>query len=487
MNVTDLTLRACAEAIAAGEVRAVDATEAALRRIEVEDGGLGAMLHVDAQGALERARGIDADRAAGREIGVLGGVPLTIKDNIGVPGMPMTAASKILGDYRPPFAATVTERLLAAGAVILGKNNLDEFGMGSSTENSAFGPTRHPTDPERVPGGSSGGSAAAVVAGYGQGSLGTDTGGSIRLPAALCGAVGVKPTYGRVSRHGVVAFASSLDQVGPITRTVADAATLLRVIAGPCDRDSTCSSGPVPDMLAALDKPLAGLRIGLPRAFFEAADGLQAGVLASTEAAVQALRDAGATMVDVDLPHSRYAIATYYLVATAEASSNLARYDGVRFGRRAELEPGASVDDLYAHSRGEGFGPEVKRRIVLGTFALASGYYDAYYERACKVRRLIHDDYVNALADCDVLIGPVCPTTAWKLGEHTADPLQMYLMDVFTTGASLAGVPAMSVPIAPADGLPVGLQIIGRHFDESTMLRVGHRLTTLLGTTEATR
>ena len=466
----------CAAAIRAGETTSVAQTQRSLDAIQQCDDTLGAMLWVGADEALQRAAHVDDLLQKGRDLGPIAGVPLTIKDVISLQGAPLTAGSRILEGYAPPFNATVTTRLLDAGAVILGKNNLDEFAMGSSNENSAYHPARNPWDPQRVPGGSSGGSAVATAAGYGFGSLGTDTGGSVRLPAALCGVVGLKPTYGRVSRHGVVAFASSLDQVGPFARSVADCAALLDVIAGPCQRDSTCSQRPHDPTLPQLDRDLQGLRVGVPRPFFAAAEGLDAGVRQSVQDALGTLEELGAEVIEVELPHSAYAIATYYVVATAEASANLQRYDGVRFGRRAELDIGDSIETLHARTRAEGFGPEVQRRIILGTFALSSGFYDAYYDKACRVRRLIHDDFTEALRSCDVLVGPTSPVPAWPLGERTADPLSMYLMDVFTTGASLAGVPGLSVPIAPVHGLPVGLQILGRHFDEATLLRVGHHL-----------
>ncbi len=470
-----LSLVDCAAAIAAGDVSAEAITGAVLDRIDRFDGQFGALLHVDREGALATAASTDQARKAGAALGPLAGVPVTVKDLISVPGMPLTAASKILRGYEPPFTATVARRLRDAGAVIIGKNNLDEFAMGSSNENSAFGNVANPWAPDRVPGGSSGGSAAAVAAGYGFGSLGTDTGGSIRLPASLCGVVGIKPTYGRVSRYGVVAFASSLDQVGPLALTVDDAALLLSVIGGHDALDSTSATEPLGDLRSGPGS-LEGRRIGVPREFLDDAEGLDPGVASCIRGSIDALKSAGATIVDVSLPHTPLAIATYYLVATAEASSNLSRYDGVRFGHRATLAQGEGITDLYERSRGEGFGPEVKRRIMLGTFALSSGYYDAYYERACRVRRLIHDDYVSALKSCDVLVGPTSPVPAWRLGECTDDPLAMYLMDIFTTGASLAGVPAMSVPVGTTQNLPVGLQLIGRHFDEETMIDVARGL-----------
>jgi len=468
-----LDLSGCAAAIADGSLTSEAITAAVLARIEARNSALGAMLHVDADGAISRARDIDARRQRGETLGPLGGVPLTIKDMISVVGMPLTAASRILSGYRPPYDATVVARLRAAGAVLVGKTNQDEFAMGSANETSAMGPARNPWAIDRVPGGSSGGSAVAVASGMGFGSLGTDTGGSIRLPASFCGVVGLKPTYGRVSRYGVVAYASSLDQVGPFGRSVADVARLLAVIAGRCDRDSTSADQPVADYHASLAQDVAGLRVGVPREYLADADGLDATIKKRIETTCELLADRGATIVQTRLPHTRQSIAAYYLIATAEASANLARYDGVRFGHRTST--GGALDGLYERSRGEGFGVEVKRRILLGTFALSSGYYDAWYDKACRVRRLIHDDFLAALQQCDVLIGPTSPVPPWKLGEMTDDPVATYLMDVFTTGANLAGLPALCVPLQPADdGLPVGLQLIGRHFDEATLLRVGH-------------
>lgn len=474
--MTHSPLIGCAESIAAQTSSATAAVTEALATIERCDDAIGAMLSVDGPAALERAATLDAAVASGEDIGPLGGVPVTVKDVISVVGMPLTAGSKILAGYHPPVAATVAARLTEAGAIVLGKNNLDEFAMGSSNENSAFRPVANPWALDRVPGGSSGGSAAAVAAGYGFASLGTDTGGSVRLPAALCGVVGLKPTYGRVSRSGVVAFASSLDQVGPIARTTRDVARVFDVIAGPCSLDATCVDRPFEATEPQLKRDLNGLKVGVPREFLDDAKGLDEGVAASVRAALSTLEKLGAERVEVSLPHTRFAIATYYVVATAEASANLQRYDGVRYGHRAELGADDDIGTLYARTRAEGFGAEVKRRIVLGTFALSSGYYEAYYDRACRVRRLIHDDYVSALQRCDVLVGPTSPVPAWRAGELTDDPLAMYLMDIFTTGASLAGVPALSVPITPVDGLPVGLQVIGRHFDEATILAVGHQL-----------
>ncbi|MSP91674.1 MAG: Asp-tRNA(Asn)/Glu-tRNA(Gln) amidotransferase subunit GatA [Myxococcales bacterium] len=467
-----------AHAIAAGAVRASDVAAAALARIDAFEGDLHAFLHVDRTGALAAAERVDADRRAGLPLGPLAGVPVHIKDMIAVAGMPLTAGSKMLAGWTPPLDATVVARLRAAGAVLIGKTNQDEFAMGSSNENSAFGPSRNPWDRTRVAGGSSGGAAAATAAGLGCGGLGTDTGGSVRQPAALCGVVGFKPTWGRVSRAGVVAFASSLDQVGTLTRSVADAAALYTAIAGSDPLDATSDPRPVADCAADLTeaKDLRGVRLGVPIEYLDAADGLDAGVRQRIEEALATLAQRGADVRRVSLPHVRFGIAAYYLVCTAEASANLQRYDGVRFGHRAALAPGATLDSLYATSRGEGFGPEVKRRILLGTFALSAGFHDAYYRKACQVRRLVHDDFARALRDCDALVGPTSPVCAWPLGAHAHDPLAMYLMDIFTVSANLAGLPALSVPAAPhpASALPVGLQFVGRAFDEASLLRVAH-------------
>lgn len=472
------------DALRDGTTTSTQLTDEALKRIATYDDKLHSLLHVAQDSAGAAAKASDLRRASGTATGPLDGIPITIKDLISLRGMPLTAASKILANYSPPYTATVAQRLLDAGAVVVGKNNLDEFAMGSSNERSAFGATANPWALDRVPGGSSGGSGAAVAAGFGAGSLGTDTGGSVRLPAALCGVVGLKPTYGRVSRSGVVAFASSLDQVGPIARTVRGAARIFDVVAGPDALDSTCSATAMEATEPVLDKPLSGLRVGLPRPFFGGAVGVDPGVAAAIDQCVDALRQLGAVTVAVDLPHSKFSIATYYVVATAEAAANLQRYDGVRFGARAAIDAGESLDTMIARTRSEGFGPEVKRRIMLGTFVLASGYYEAYYDRACRVRRLIRDDYDRALQDVDVLVGPTSPVTAWPLGAHVDDPLAMYLMDVFTTGANLAGVPALSVPAGLVDGLPAGFQIIGRPFDEATILRVGHQVCAHLGTAD---
>jgi aspartyl-tRNA(Asn)/glutamyl-tRNA(Gln) amidotransferase subunit A len=468
--LTELTLADAAEGVRSGAHSALALTEAALARIAAVDGGLQAILAVDAAGARAAAEAIDRRRRAGEPLGALAGVPLGIKDNICTRGMRTTAGSRLLDRFVPAYDATVVARLRAADAVILAKTNLDEFGMGSSTENSGFHVTRNPWDPTRVPGGSSGGSAVAVAVGECWGALGTDTGGSIRLPASFCGVVGVKPTYGRVSRYGVIAYASSLDQVGPLARTVGDAALLLECIAGHDARDATTSTRSVPRYAAAAAPDLRGLRLGLPREYF--GEGMQPEVEAAVRRAVANLEGQGARVETVSLPHTPYAIPTYYLVATAEASSNLARYDGVRYGERV-TEPGGGVTEMYERSRAAGFGTEVKRRIVLGTYALSAGYYDAYYLKAQQARALIAQDFDAAFASCDALVTAVAPTTAFPLGERTDDPLTMYLSDVLTTSVNLAGLPAVVVPCGvDTAGLPIGMQLIGRRFDEATLLRI---------------
>jgi aspartyl-tRNA(Asn)/glutamyl-tRNA(Gln) amidotransferase subunit A len=466
-----LTIRGMRDRMQRGEWSAVDACEAALSRIEVLEPHLHAFTAVARERALDRARAIDND--PGRRTGVLAGIPVSIKDNLCTKGLSTTASSRILEGFVPPYDATVVERLEAAGAVIVGKTNCDEFAMGSSTENSAFGPTRNPWALDRVPGGSSGGSAVTVAAGFTPLSLGSDTGGSIRQPAAHCGIVGLKPTYGRVSRYGLLAYASSLDQVGPLTRTSADAALALSVIAGRDTADATSAAEAVPDYATALTGDLRGLRVGVPVRILER--GVDTEVAHAMEEALGVLVARGARRVEIDLPHAGHAIPAYYLIATAEASSNLARYDGVRYGFRAPAD--GARDDLrtmYARTRAQGFGPEVKRRIMLGTYVLSAGYYDAYYLKAQQVRTLIRRDYDTAFGDVDVVVMPTCPTPAFRLGECTSDPLQMYLTDVFTVTANLAGLPALSTPCGfSAGGLPIGLQITGRPFDEATVLCVG--------------
>ncbi|WP_067932565.1 Asp-tRNA(Asn)/Glu-tRNA(Gln) amidotransferase subunit GatA [Alicyclobacillus kakegawensis] len=441
-------------------------TESALRMIEQHDPTIGAFLTVDGERALERARRLDGEAFDG----ALFGVPYALKDNICTRNLKTTAASRILESYIPPYDATVAQRLAATQGVLLGKTNLDEFAMGSSTENSAFQLTRNPYDVKRVPGGSSGGSAAAVAAGMVPFALGSDTGGSIRQPASFCGVVGLKPTYGRVSRYGLIAFASSLDQIGPFTRSVEDAAFVLQAISGHDERDSTSAPRDVPDFVRGLEGGVKGLRIGLVTGLDE--HGVDAEVQAAVGKAVQTLQDAGAEVVEVHLPHLRYAVATYYLIAPAEASSNLARYDGVRYGRRAA---GQSLAEMYENTRSEGFGMEVKRRIMIGTYALSSGYYDAYYRRAQQVRTRIREDFEQAFKRCDVIVMPTTPTTAFPLGEKVDNPLQMYLNDIFTIPANLAGLPALSVPCGvSSEGLPIGLQLLAHWWDEATLLRVGH-------------
>jgi aspartyl-tRNA(Asn)/glutamyl-tRNA(Gln) amidotransferase subunit A len=477
-GLTGLTLREAGRKIAAGEVSSAELVGASLARIEAADPKLGAFLAVIADRARAAARAADDRAARGALRSPLDGVPLAVKDIFLTRGVPTTAGSRILEGYRPPYDAAAVERLEAAGAVLVGKLNMDEFAMGSSTENSAFKPCRNPWDLSRTPGGSSGGSAAAVAARLVHGALGTDTGGSIREPASFCGVVGVKPTYGRVSRYGVIAFASSLDQVGPLARTVEDAALLLRSIAGHDPRDMTSSARPVDDYLATLEGGAGGLRVGVPREWLSG--GLEPGVEQAVRAALGAYERMGARLVEISLPHSRYGIAAYYLIAPAEASSNLARYDGVRFGLRAEAR---GLREMYEETRERGFGPEPKRRIMLGTYALSSGYYDAYYLRAQKVRTLVRRDFDAAFESCDVVAGPVAPCVAFRLGERVEDPLQMYLADVFTITANLAALPALSVPCGrdPATGLPVGLQLLGRPFDEATLLRAARALERELG------
>ena len=469
--------RAIRDEIAAGTVSAVDVCRTFLDRIDAQNPSLNAFNLVTADRALARAEEIDRQRAKGASAGPLMGVPIAVKDNLCVRGVRTTASSRILERFVPPYDATAVQRMEAAGAVIIGKANCDEFAMGSSNENSAYGPVRNPWASDRTPGGSSGGSAVAVAARCAPLALGSDTGGSIRQPAAFCGVVGLKPTYGRVSRYGLLAFASSLDQIGPLSGTVSDAALALSVLAGPDPADATSSPQPVPDFSAALAGDVKGLRIGVPRAVV--ADGVDEGVRRAYDEALDTLRRAGATLVDINLPHAKYAIPVYYLVATAEASSNLARYDGVRYGHRTADDGHLGLRDMYRRTRDEGFGAEVKRRIMLGTYVLSAGYYDAFYLKAQQVRTLLRQDYDAAFANTDVVAMPTTPTPPFRLGEKTEDPLQMYLADVFTVSANLVGLPAISVPcgfVAQSDGpasserLPVGLQLTGRLFDEATLL-----------------
>ena len=466
----DLTIAAAADLLRRGELTSVELTRRALDRITATDGALNAFLTVTADAALAAAAHADAQLRAGGATSPLTGVPLAVKDVIATAGVRTTAASKILEHFVPSYDATVTTRQKQAGAVIVGKTNCDEFAMGSSNENSAYGPARNPWDLARVPGGSSGGSAAAVAAGQALAALGTDTGGSIRLPAGYTGIVGMKPTYGRVSRFGVVAYASSLDQVGPFARDVTDCALVLAAIAGHDPRDSTSVDRPVPDYVAALAESAGGargLRIALPREYF--IGGMQAAVEQAVRKAVATFADGGASVREVSLPHTEYAVSCYYIVATAEASSNLARYDGIRYGLRAPADGG--LQELYCDTRAAGFGAEVKRRIMLGTYVLSSGYYEAYYLKAQKVRTLIRRDFERVFADADVIVTPVAPTTAFRLGEKS-DPLQMYLSDVFTIPVNLAGLPGIVLPCGVDEqGLPIGLQIVGPPFGEEIVLR----------------
>jgi aspartyl-tRNA(Asn)/glutamyl-tRNA(Gln) amidotransferase subunit A len=463
------TLSEMRAALDLGRASSRELVDAALERAEAQEARLHAFVGLRAEAARAEAEASDARRARGERRSPLDGIPLAVKDNLVRAGEPTTCASRILEGFVSPYDSTVLSRLSQAGAVVLGRTNLDEFAMGSSTENSCFGPVHNPWDPSRTPGGSSGGSAAAVAAGIVPLALGSDTGGSIRQPAAFCGVVGLKPTYGRVSRFGLVAFASSLDQVGPFARTAADAAALLEVIAGHDPRDSTSLPEPAPRLAEALSGDVSGLAIGLPREYF-VEEGVEPGVLARVREAVAELERAGAVVREVSLPHAHAAIATYYLVATAEASSNLARYDGVRYGHRAK--DAADVIDMYQRTRSEGFGAEVKRRIVLGTYVLSAGYYDAYYRKALRARTLLRRDFEGALRSCDVIAAPTAPEVAFRLGEKSDDPLRMYLSDVYTVSANLAGIPAVSIPCGFSQELPVGLQLLGPALGEATLLRV---------------
>lgn len=457
-----------ARTVASGERSCVDVVQASLSAIEAQDAHIGAFLGVDRDGALERAAALDARRQQGEQLGPLAGVPIALKDNLCRRGWRTTCASRMLADFVAPYDAHVVTKLLAADAVLLGRVNLDEFAMGSSCENSAFQSTRNPWDLERTPGGSSGGSAAAVAAGMTPLSLGSDTGGSIRQPAGFCGVVGMKPTYGLISRRGLIAFASSLDQIGPFARNVTDAAQLLEVLAGYDPEDSTSVARPAPDYLSQLEQPLAGLRIGLVREHF--VTGLDGDVEQAVRTAVDVYRRLGAEVREVSLPHSRFCVAVYYIVASSEASSNLARYDGVHYGHRAAQFDG--LTDLYAASRGEGFGSEVKRRIMLGTYALSSGYYEAYYNQALRVRRLIRQDFDRAFEEVDIIAGPVSPRPAFRIGELIDDPLSMYLNDIYTLSANLAGLPGLSLPCGFSQGgLPIGLQLLAPPFEETRLLQ----------------
>ncbi len=471
MNLDLLTIDAARSAVQERKISAAALAESFYAKIESDDPKIGAFLTLSKERALAKAAEMDALAAKGEKLPPLGGVPVGIKDVMVTRGIRTTAGSKILGNYVPPYDCTAVARLEAAGAVVLGKLNCDEFAMGSSNENSAWKPVHNPRDLTRVPGGSSGGSAAAVAADMAVAALGSDTGGSIRQPASFCGVVGMVPTYGRVSRYGLIAFASSLDHIGPLAKTVKDAAIVLRTIAGRDPMDSTSADVPVPDYVAELEKPVRGLRLGVAKEYL--GEGLDKEVRGAIEAAIQKLAKQGCEIVEVSLPHTQYAIPAYYIVATAEASSNLARFDGVRYGYRAK--DARNLSEMYRRSRDEGFGAEVKRRIMLGTYALSAGYYDAYYLKAQKVRTLLTRDFEEAFQKVDAIVAPVSPTAAFKLGEKMDDPLAMYLADIYTVTADLAGIPGISVPCGETrEKLPIGLQILGRHFDESTILRVAH-------------
>ena len=479
-DILHMSLTALADALKKKQVSAVEAATACLDRMQATEGSLRAMLYIDREGALKQAEALDREGVDPSK--PLWGVPMTVKDALVTRGMPTTAGSRILEGFKSMYDAFAVEKLRQAGAVILGKNNMDEFAMGSTTENSAYQVTHNPWNLDRVPGGSSGGSACSVAASQCFASLGSDTGGSIRQPASFCGCVGIKPTYGRVSRYGLIAYGSSLDQIGPLARTAEDCARVLSVIAGHDDRDSTCSPEAVPDYAAGCaSASLKGHRIGIPKEFFGS------GLSDDVRAVIDSARKEGCEIVEVSLPHSEAAIATYYIVAMAEASSNLARFDGVRFGHRTK-EP-KDLQEMYTLSRKEGFGAEVKRRILLGTYVLSSGYYDAYYRKAAQVRRLIRDEFRSALSGCDCMLAPVSPVVAWPIGSHAQDPLQLFLMDAYTCPVNLAGMPSVSLPAGlSSEGMPVGMQLIGREFDEAGILALAsafERVTPALGEPKA--
>ncbi len=471
MDLNLLTIDAARTAVQERKTTAMSLAEAFYAKIQKDDPRIGAYLTLCKDRALAQADRMDRMAADGKALPPLGGVPVGIKDVMSTRGVRTTAGSRILGNYIPPYDCTAVARMEAAGAILLGKLNCDEFAMGSSNENSAWHPVHNPRDLSRVPGGSSGGSAAAVAADMAVVALGSDTGGSIRQPASFCGVVGLMPTYGRVSRYGLIAFASSLDHIGPLTKTVKDAAIVLSIIAGRDPMDSTSADLPVPDYVAALEKPVQGLKLGVAKEYF--GEGLDADVRKSVEAAIQKLANLGCEIIEVSLPHTEYAIPTYYIVATAEASSNLARFDGVRYGFRAQ--DARTLSEMYRRTRDQGFGVEVKRRIMLGTYALSAGYYDAYYLKAQKVRTLLTRDFEEAFKKVDAILTPTSPTAAFRLGEKVDDPLAMYLADIYTVTADLAGIPGISVACGETpEKLPIGLQILGKHFDEATILRIAH-------------
>ena len=484
MNLGKTSASELRKLISAGEITARETVESSLAAAEKLNEPLNAFLEIDRSGALQRAEATDEGLRANKDTAAtpaLAGIPIAIKDNICVEGMQTSCGSRILGDYRPPYNATVIERLLAAGAVVVGKTNCDEFAMGSSNENSAFGPVKNPWDASRVPGGSSGGSAAAVAAGIVPVALGSDTGGSVRQPASLCGVFGLKPTYGRNSRYGLVAFASSLDQVGIFARSTADVARVLGVISGRDPHDATTADVPVANYVGELTSDIKGARIGLPRSLF--GEGLDAEVRAAVEAAIAVYRELGAEIVEVELPNAQYSIAVYYIIATAEASANLARFDGVRYGFRAEDAP--ELRQMYRKTREEGFGPEVKRRIMLGTYVLSAGYYEAYYGKAQQVRSLIKEDFRKAFKSCDAIITPTAPTPAFLLGEKVDNPLAMYLNDIYTVTANLAGIPGLSVPCGlSANRLPIGFQLLGAYWSEPVLFKLAHAYETAQPFTE---
>lgn len=485
MDLTNSTCTEIRDAVRGKKVSALEVTKHFADRISKLDSKINSFVSTNDK-AEDAAKAVDAKIAKGEDPGQLAGVPMAIKDLLCTKGLKTTASSKMLGNFIPPYSATVVKRLEGAGAVTIGKTSLDEFAMGSSNENAASGPVRNPWNPEYVPGGSSGGSAAAIAARLAPGAIGTDTGGSIRQPASFCGLFGIKPTYGRVSRFGIIAFASSLDQAGPMALSTKDCALLLETIAGSCANDSTSATIEVPKWSEIITDDVKGLRIGLPKEYF--AEKMDPDVERVTKEAIAALKDRGATVVDVSLPLVKHAVPVYYLVATSEASSNLARYDGMRYGHRSANAAHGDLDDLYSRSRGEGFGPEVKRRIMLGTYALSSGYYDAFYQKASQVRRLIRNEFLNAFQSCDVILSPVCTSPAFKVGERINDPLEMYLNDIFTTSTNLAGLPGMSVPAGYSKaGLPIGVQLMTRHFDETRMFNVSLALENSLQAVKARR
>ncbi|SHE50689.1 aspartyl/glutamyl-tRNA(Asn/Gln) amidotransferase subunit A [Thermoanaerobacter uzonensis DSM 18761] len=469
MELYSLTIHELRELLKKREISALEVTKSYLERIKEVEPKIDALVTITEDFALQKAKEADEKIKKG-EGTALTGIPVIIKDNISTEGIKTTCSSKMLENYIPPYNATVVEKLLEEGVIILGKSNLDEFAMGSSTENSAFKTTKNPWDLSRVPGGSSGGSAAAIAADEAAFALGSDTGGSIRQPASLCGVVGMKPTYGLVSRYGLVAFASSLDQIGPFTKDVTDCAIVLNTIIGHDPKDSTSLKIDKPDYTSYLKEDIKGLRIGVAKEFF--GEGIEEGVKETVQESIKVLQDLGAEIIDISIPYVEYALPAYYIIASAEASSNLARYDGIRYGHIAEKYE--DLIDMYMVTRSEGFGKEVKRRIMLGTYALSSGYYDAYYKKALKVRTLIKNDFEKAFEKCDVIIGPTSPTVAFKIGERANDPLAMYLADIYTVSVNIAGLPGISIPCGLSDGLPVGLQIIGRHFDEGKILNVAY-------------